>query len=287
MRDGGREARWWTRDGNRIVCELCPHRCRIAEGQAGRCGVRQNQDGTLISLTDGRYLTGHLDPIEKKPLARFRPGTWIYSVGTAGCNLSCDFCQNWELVHMPLDRPGTRFLSDDYILAEAAREPSSGIAFTYNEPLMNYENLLRLSQSAKVRGLETVVVTNGYLNPEPMQELCPFIDAWNIDLKGIRDDYYRRLCGGHVAPVLESIRLADATGHVEVTCLLIEGENTADDDIRDLALAVAAINRSIPLHLSRYFPAHLRKDPPTPLPTMFRAREICAKILEYVYLGNV
>jgi pyruvate formate lyase activating enzyme len=267
-----------------VVCRLCPHDCRIAEGKRGICGVRENRDGTLIALSYGHPASVQMDPIEKKPLYHVYPGSQILSLGGVGCNLSCGFCQNWSLVESPIPRA---VVAPDRILDLAQKHGAVGVAWTYNEPFIWYEYIMDAGRRVKDAGLINVLVTNGYVNPEPLEEMRGLIDAMNIDLKAIDDSFYRKNCKGRLDPVLETIRIADSMCLVEVTNLIIPGQNDSPDAIGRLVDFIASVNRDIPLHFSRYFPHRSFDAPPTPEDTLTRAFQAARERLSYVYLGNV
>ncbi len=274
---------WHLGENGSIVCELCPHYCKIRSGQKGLCKVRYNADGVLFAANYGKIVSYAYDPIEKKPLNHFYPGTTIFSIGTFGCNLTCKFCQNHELV--AFDGP-VAAAKDDQVLELAAQNGSIGIAFTYNEPTVWYEYVLDMSKKAHVLGLKTVLVTNGYINEAPLHELLPFIDAMNIDLKSMTDGFYKDICGGSLSPVLKTIERCAKQTHVEVTNLLIDGLNSNYDELEAMCLWLASIDPNIPLHISRYFPAHLLDVPKTRLETLELARDIAEKYLKNVSIGN-
>ena len=278
-----RVAAYWHPEGEAVRCELCPHRCLIADGKRGVCRVRENREGTLFALTYGRVSAIHLDPIEKKPLFHFHPGTEILSVGSIGCNFRCGFCQNWHLVL------GQASLSPAGIpeLVHAARESGAvGIAYTYNEPLIWFEFVMDCAREFRKAGMANVLVTNGHVSPEPLGELLPLVDAMNIDLKSMDPDFYRKVCQGTLAPVLDTIRAASRSVHVEITALLVTGENDSDDAIRKVVDFVAGTDPEIPLHFSRYFPQHRFTAPPTPPARLEAAHRIGREKLSYVYVGN-
>lgn len=273
----------WRPEGAAVRCGLCPHRCLIADGKRGICRVRENRGGTLFALTYGRVAAVQLDPIEKKPLFHFHPGTRILSVGSIGCNFRCGFCQNWHLVL------GEASLSPVEIpeLVRAARESGAvGIAYTYNEPLIGFEFVRDCAREFRKAGMANALVTNGYVSPEPLAELLPLVDAMNIDLKSMDPDFYRRVCGGTLAPVIETIRTASRSVHVEITTLLVTGENDSEDAVRRVVDFVAETDPEIPLHLSRYFPHHRFTAPPTPPARLEAAWRIAREKLSYVYVGN-
>lgn len=284
-----RPALYWEKAGERAVCTLCPKLCARREGQAGFCRARRNMGGEFVTVTYGAVSSVALDPIEKKPLYHFHPGTSILSLGTVGCNLKCRFCQNWAISQG--DAP-TRYIPPEeavrLALAHKATGNSVGIAYTYSEPLVWYEYVLDTSRLAKERGLANVLVTNGVINEKPLLSLLPFIDAMNIDVKATTDDFYRKVCGGNLDPVLRSAELAGGACHVEITHLLIPTLNDSPESISRLAGWVAdKLGPHTPLHLSRYHPDYKMDLPPTPIETLQAAKEIASQKLPYVYLGNV
>ncbi|MEW6308429.1 MAG: AmmeMemoRadiSam system radical SAM enzyme [Bacillota bacterium] len=283
-------ARYWEAlAGGRAHCLLCPQDCHIPDGRLGLCRVRLNEGGSLYSLNYGRVSSLGLDPIEKKPLYRFHPGSYILSLGTLGCNLACGFCQNWQISQA--DAP-TEPLSPEQA-AELAVRPqhgmvSIGLAYTYSEPSVWAEYILDTAPLARAKGLKNVLVTNGYIREGPLKDLIPWVDAANVDLKSFRDEFYRRHCAGRLEPVLGTIaRLHRAGVHVEVTTLLIPGENDGEAELRELVDWLAALDPDIPLHVSRYHPAHRFTIPPTPVATLRRACGLARRKLRYVYAGNV
>jgi len=288
MSDAGlKEALYWEQaDGARVHCLLCPHGCRIGDGELGRCRVRRNVAGTLRSLNYSRISSAHWDPIEKKPLFHFHPGSPILSLGTVGCNLACAFCQNWSISQ---DTVGTQRLTPDDAVDHARREPGNvGIAYTYNEPFIWYEFVSETAQLAKAAGMKNVLVTNGYVNEAPLRELLPYIDAMNVDIKSTSEDFYRELCRGRPEPPRRTAEIARQAGcHVEVTNLVIPNWNDRDDDIQRLIDWVAGLGRDVPLHFSRYHPDYKLTEPPTPAETLAKAREMAQQKLDYVYVGNL
>lgn len=279
------EAMYYEKRDDKIVkCKLCPHGCVIRDGDMGVCRVRENSGGTLISLNYGKIASFAYDPIEKKPLYHFYPGSKILSIGTYGCNLKCDFCQNWEISQK---KSMTMELEDEDILLMAKSRGTIGIAYTYNEPSISYEYVLHLCKLVKSRGLKNVLVTNGYINEEPLKELLPYVDAMNIDLKSIEDGFYRRICKGKLEPVMNTIKMAAKQVHVEITNLIIDGLNSSEDQIDRLAKWISKIDDNIPLHLTKYFPAYRMNLPPTSYDTLMRAKKTAEKHLKYVYVGNV
>lgn len=272
------------------VCELCFHRCVLNEGQAGLCRARANRGGSIVSLNYGKLTSLALDPIEKKPLARFHPGSLILSVGSFGCNLRCPFCQNYEISMSGAGDLQTVELSPEELVrkAEALRsEGNIGLAYTYNEPLVGCEYVRDCAALIHERGMANVLVTNGTVEEGPWRALLPLIDAANIDLKAFTPGGYRRL-GGDLESVKRSIALAVEAGcHVEVTTLLIPGENDGEEEIRALSGWLASLDPDIPLHLSRFFPRYRLTDrPPTPVEEVCHLANVARAELKYVYTGN-
>lgn len=274
-------------DGS-VECRLCPHQCRILSGKSGFCKVRINRSGKLEAANFGRISGIGLDPIEKKPLYHYFPGRQILSVGTIGCNLACRFCQNW---HISREEAPTRVITPDELvdLAEQLRqeEDNIGVAYTYSEPGVWYEFIIETMPRIRERGLKNVLITNAFLEPKPWKELLKWVDAANIDLKGFDDDYYQRLCNGKLEPVLENIKAAVGKVHLELTTLIVPGENDQPDQIRKMAQWIAGLDPEIPLHLSRYFPNYQMANPATPFETMEETLTITKEYLKYVYLGNI
>ncbi|MCI9548554.1 MAG: AmmeMemoRadiSam system radical SAM enzyme [Oscillospiraceae bacterium] len=271
------------------TCELCFRHCGLAEGQTGFCRARVCRDGAVVPLNYGKLTSLALDPIEKKPLRRFRPRSLILSVGSFGCNLRCPFCQNHEI---SMAGDGTIQTVDvpPEQLADKAEEliprGNIGVAYTYNEPLVGYEYVRDCAAAVHDRGMVNVLVSNGTIEERPWRALLPFLDAANIDLKGFTQSWYRRL-GGDLNTVKRSIALAAEQCHVEVTTLLVPGENDSVDEIRALAQWLASVSPDIPLHLSRFFPRYEMRDrPPTPVEEVYQLAEEARNWLAYVYTGN-
>ena len=280
---------WVKKDnGSEVRCLLCPHGCVISEGKQGRCRVRKNVAGKLYLLNYGLVTSLALDPIEKKPLKRFFPGKQVFSLGTFGCNFACSFCQNWQIAHQK--EVATHFLAPEEAVAKAKEFlplGNVGIAYTYSEPLMWFEYVLETAKLAKEAGLKNVLVTNGYLNPQPLKELLPFLDAVNLDIKAFTQEFYEKLCQGRLAPVLHSAKLLASNCHLEVTTLLIPQQNDSPEEIAELAQWIAQLDRQIPLHLTRYFPNYKLQTSATARETMLRAKKVAEEYLDYVYLGNI
>lgn len=274
-------------DDGRKRCLVCPHHCGLKEGQRGICRVRMNREGQLLATNYGEFSALALDPIEKKPLYHFYPGSMILSAGSFGCNLSCPFCQNYSIAHQ---MPATRYISPDE-LAEinlACREQGSiGMAFTYNEPVMWLEYIMDAAPLLQEHGLKVVMVSNGYIEAKPLQDLLSFVDAFNIDLKGFNDCFYQRMCMGKLAAVQATLAAIAPCAHLEVTNLLIPGENDHDDEVRDMCRWLANLDSEIVLHFSAYHPAYKMNLPPTSGETLRRAANIAHEYLAHVYLGNL
>ncbi len=278
---------WRKKENGEIQCELCPHHCVIPEKKTGLCGIRRAISGSLVAEGYGRISSLHTDPIEKKPLFHFHPGSSIFSIGGWGCNFACRFCQNWQISQM-VDAHAQAFQPEDVV--QAARDQNSpGIAYTYNEPLINYEFVQDCAQKARVAGLFNVLVTNGFVEERPAAEILPHIDALNIDIKSMEESFYKQQCRGALAPVLRFARQAVAANcHVEITNLLIPGLNDSDEQIGRLSAWMAAnLGRLSPLHLSAYHPDYKMDVPSTPPAVLERAYNRCRQDLDYVYMGNV
>ena len=292
MSAGERRAVPAVPDPARAVCSICPHACALAEGQHGLCHARVARGGSVICENYGRATSLALDPIEKKPLARFRPGSTVVSVGSYGCNLRCPFCQNAEIACASAGDVPWRALSPNDLVSTALSlggRGCCGVAYTYNEPLVGFEYVRDAAALAHEAGLANVLVSNGYVNEAPLRELLPLIDAANIDLKGFTDDFYR-LVGGNLATVKRTIGLMAAAPacHLEVTTLVIPGLNDADEEIEAAAAWLASLDRAILYHLTRFFPCHRMADrPPTPVSTLRRLRKAAQRHLDDVLLGNV
>lgn len=275
-------------EDGRVQCFLCPNLCLITSGNRGVCGVRENKNGILYSLNYNLISSIALDPIEKKPLYHFHPGKLILSVGTLGCNFKCPFCQNWNISQVSPEELKLEKIDSHRLISLAKSYKSFGIAYTYNEPFIWYEFVLETSKIAKEEGLDNVLVTNGYIEEKPFLELAPYISAMNIDLKAFTKEFYSKLCKGKLDAVLNTIYLAYKRNiHVELTTLIIPTWNDGEDEIEGLVDWVASMDKNIPLHFSRYFPAYRFDLPPTPIETLLKAYSIGKGKLNYIYLGNV
>ncbi len=275
-----------------VRCRLCPHRCRIKPGRRGACGVRENQGGRLVSLVYEKIVAAHIDPIEKKPLFHFLPGTLSFSLATAGCNLHCRHCQNAEISQMPFDRgeiSGRRLTAREAV-SMALKGGCRSISFTYTEPTVFFEYALETARLATEAGLKNVFVTNGFTEREALEAIRPWLHAANVDLKSFRDAFYRRICRGRLAPVLKTLEwMRDAGVRLEVTTLLIPGLNDDEGEVREIARFVRGLGREIPWHVSAFHPTYRLTDRgPTPVKTLRRARELGQEEgLAFVYTGNI
>ncbi len=268
---------------NTVRCGLCPNECVIPDGSRGTCRIRANRGGKLHADGYGKAVALAIDPIEKKPLYHFYPSKRILSTGPNGCNLHCGFCQNSSIsqTYSP-----TETISPSRLAELASEEGAIGVAYTYAEPFVWYEYVRDASAIVRERGLVNVLVTNGYVNERPLRNILPSIDAMNIDLKSMRPEFYRQVCGGNLVDVLRTIDIAAASCHVELTNLIIPGYNDEDEDFDRLISWVCSADPSIPLHFSRYFPRYRFAAPETPRETLFRAYEKACERLKYVYIGN-
>lgn len=275
-----------------IRCNLCPNRCILSEGQIGICRARKNIGGQLYSLVYGKVVAAHLDPIEKKPLYHVLPGSNAYSIATTGCNLQCRFCQNWQIAQVFPWEVETVEMSPERVVEEAFKSGARSIAYTYTEPTAFYEYMLDTAKWAHERGLKNVVISAGYINPEPLRELLPYIDAYKIDFKGFDDKFYQKMTvTGSVGPVLEAMKIIKEEGvFLEIVNLVIPGENDSEQDLKNLILWVRDnLGEDVPLHFTRFHPDYkLLNVPATPLETLKRARQMALDLgLRYVYTGNI
>lgn len=270
--------------GDKVKCKLCPHQCLIKNGDSGICRVRKNKDGTLYTVNYGEISSIGVDPIEKKPLYHFYPASRILSLGTYGCNFKCQFCQNWKISQ---ENPPTQRLTPEKVIELAEQKNVKSIAYTYSEPVVWYEFVKETAEKAAKKGLKNVLVTNGFINPKPLENILPYIDAANVDLKSFNNDFYKKYAGGRVEPVKETIKTMANNIHLEITTLLINDLNDDREELEKLFEWIADLNKSIPLHLSRYFPAYKMDKPATEIKTMENAYDLARKYLDFVYLGNL
>ena len=276
----------------KVLCKACKQRCMLDDGEYGKCGVRVNEGGKLYLTVYSLVSAIHIDPVEKKPLYHFLPGTKTLSIGTVGCNFSCKFCQNWEISQYPKLNNyrvfGDSYTPEDLIqIAERFQIPS--ISYTYNEPVIFFEFAYDTMKLAYEKGIKNIFVTSGYETEEVLEASVPFLSAMNIDLKAFSDEFYRNICDARLKPVLKTIEKAYKLGiWIEITTLLIPGYNDSESEIRSIARFIRDISPDIPWHISRFFPAYLMTDvPPTPVSTLKKAYEIGKEEgLNYVYVGN-
>ncbi len=278
---------------DKVSCFLCSHHCLISDGKFGICQVRENRGGVLYTHAYGELIARNVDPIEKKPLYHFFPGSRSFSIAAVGCNFRCGFCQNWQISQVKEAKSlGLRSeeVKPEAVVHEAVQTGSKSIAYTYTEPTIFFEYAYEISQLAKKAGLLNVFVTNGYMTEEMIRTIHPALDAANIDLKSFRDDYYRKVCGGRLGPVLKSIEIMKKLNiWVEVTTLLLPGQNDSEEELSQIANFLAGLGPSIPWHISRFYPQYKMEDlEATPIETLNQAYDIGKKAgLRYVYLGNV
>ena len=277
--------------GGEIQCDLCPRRCRVSRGKRGACRVRENRDGKYYSLVYGNPCAVHLDPIEKKPFFHVLPATTSFSVATVGCNFQCKFCQNWEISQASPEDVYSYDVPPEMMVKMAKEVKARSIAYTYVEPTIFYEYMVDICQLAKKADLLNVCHSNGFINPEPLKNLCKVMDAANIDLKGFTETFYRDLCSGELNPVLETLQiLKKEKVHLEITNLVIPTQNDDMLGIKEMCLWVKReLGADTPIHFSRFYPLYkLRSLPPTPVSTLEKARNTALSSgLEYVYIGNI
>lgn len=277
-------AKYWHQEHDKIRCELCPHYCLIASEETGRCHIRVNQNGQLLATAYGQVTACAVDPIEKKPLYHVKPGQPIFSIGSTGCNFKCVFCQNWEISQ---GHGATTTMTPEQVTDQALQTGCCGVAYTYNEPIINIEYILDCVQVVKAQGLINVMVSNGYINSKPLEALLPWIDAWNIDLKSMSDSFYREVCGGQVKPVKKTIEQIAAAAHLEVTHLMVTDPRHTRAHTEKLIDWLAGVSTNIPLHLSRYFPQYQYTAEATSAEVMQAAFEYGQEKMKWVYLGNI
>jgi len=285
-----KEALYYTAKTDYVQCTLCPHFCKIKEGKSGNCHVRKNIGRKLISESYNRICSINSDPIEKKPLYHFYPGKNILSIGSLGCNLHCKFCQNYEISQTSIKQyPYLKSADPSHLVDLALSEDSVGIAYTYNEPTVWYEYMMDVAVLAHKQGLKNVMVTNGYINPKPLDELCKFIDAFSVDLKAFTNDFYKNLTSSSLQPVLDTLLQVNKSGkHLEITNLVIPNQN---DDAFTFEKMASWIKKELGpdtvLHISRYYLTHKLDEPATPPETLENFYNIAKSYLHYVYIGNL
>jgi pyruvate formate lyase activating enzyme len=277
--------------GGEIQCDLCPRRCRVSKGKRGACRVRENRDGKYYSLVYGNPCAIHLDPIEKKPFFHVLPSTTSFSLATVGCNFQCKFCQNWEISQASPEDVYSYDIPPEMIVTKAKEVGAHSVAYTYVEPTIFYEYMVDICQLVKKAGLLNVCHSNGFINPEPLKNLCKVMDAANIDLKGFTETFYRDVCGGELTPVLETLKtLKKESVHLEITNLVIPTQNDDLSGLKEMCLWIKKeLGADTPIHFSRFYPLYkLRSLPPTPVSTLEKVRNTALSCgLEYVYIGNI
>ncbi len=276
---------------NKVKCHVCSHRCVISEGKLGICGTRKNIDGKIYTTIYNTVSSEAVDPIEKKPLYHFLPGTLSYSLGTIGCNFRCEHCQNWQISQVTLEEAWTREITPEEAIKRAISTGSKSISWTYNEPCIWHEYTYDSAVLAKNAGLKTVYVTNGYITPEALKRIAPYLDAFRVDIKSFSEEFYRKVCKARLAPVLESTKLAKELGmHVETITLVIPGRNDSPEEITQIVRWVRDnLGVNTPMHFTRFHPMYKMEDAkPTPVETLEMAHDIAKKEgMRFVYTGNV
>ena len=286
------QALYYEEIGNsKLQCHLCPHNCVLKKGERGKCDVRKNVDGNLIAENHGLCSSVQFDPIEKKPLYHFYPGSHILSIGSIGCNLNCNFCQNCEISQTSIDQyVSGQYYSPEEIIDMSADHPENlGIAFTYNEPTVYFEYMQEIASESKKKGMKNVMISNGFINQQPLEDVIPLIDGFNIDLKAFTGSFYKKITKGHLDPVKEALKTIKKAGkHLEITNLLIPSQNDELSTFTEMVQWIREeLGQDTVLHLSRYFPAHKSSIQKTSLGLLFNFCETAKQYLDYVYLGNV
>ena len=287
-----KEALFYKKVGKDVQCQLCPHFCMIKTGERGKCGVRENKAGTLYSLNYGKAISTAVDPIEKKPLFHFMPGTKSYSIATVGCNFSCLFCQNWEISQMP--KPNKMVIGEELppakIVEDALAKGCKSIAYTYTEPTIFFEYAYDTAKLANKKGLKNIFVTNGFINKEPVDMIEPYLDAANIDLKGFSEEYFKTVIGGRLKPILDTIKYMHKKGiWIELTTLIVPGHNDSPAMLKKIVDFIVSVDKEIPWHISRFYPHYKMSNvPPTDIEILKKAHDIGKKAgIKYIYIGNV
>jgi pyruvate formate lyase activating enzyme len=287
------KAMFWKKEKNYVQCELCPQNCRIPEKKRGLCGVRQNIKGELYTLVYGKAAAYHVDPVEKKPLFHFLPGTKIYSIGTLGCNLRCSFCQNWEISQTSKQKDSEIYgieMTPEEAVKNAIANNCKSIALTYNEPTIFFEYAYDICRQAKKHKLKTVFVSNGFINKKPIEKISKYLDAVNIDIKSFNEDFYKKTCGASLNPILEAVKAYYKKNiWIEITTLIIPGENDSEKELEQITGFIASIDKNLPWHISAFHPDYkMTSKESTPISSLEKAYEIGKRSgLSYIYTGNV
>lgn len=288
-----KEAKFYEKMKNSTLqCQLCPHFCVLRENETGKCKIRKNIQGALYSLSYGKPISVNLDPITKKPLYNYLRNTFTFSIGMAGCNMSCLFCQNWEISQKSSDAFKVKEISPKELVNMALKSGCPSISYTYTEPFVSYEYVFDCAKLAKKKGLKNILVTNGYINPEPFEKIAIYIDAMNIDLKSFSEKTYNKFCGAKLKPILDTIKRAYKKKiHIEITTLVVPGLNDSYSELKKIAKFIYGVDKKgkIPWHISRFFPRYkMANKPLTPIKILKEAEKIGKKTgLNYVYIGNV
>lgn len=283
-----KEAMFYKSVKDKVRCLLCPHFCLIENGKRGKCGVRENIDGKLYSLNYGKVIANSVDPVEKKPLFHFMPGTKTYSIATVGCNLFCEFCQNWEISQDVKEIIGKEMTPSE-IVEDAIQKGCKSIAYTYTEPTIFFEFAYDTAKLAKKKGLKNIFVSNGFINKEAIDKISEYLDAINIDLKGFSEDYYKRYCGARLEPVLDAIKHYHKKVWLELTTLIVPGHNDDEESFEKITDLIISLDKNIPWHISRFHPDYKMIDVPvTSMEAIDKAYAIGKKKgIKYIYTGNV
>lgn len=287
-----KEALFYKKLKNKVVqCQLCPHFCTLKENELGKCRVRKNVNGKLYSLSYEQPVSIAIDPIEKKPIYHFLPGTYSFSIGMAGCNLICLHCQNWQLSQCSAEEQKVKPVKSEEIIKMALKSACPSISYTYSEPLVSWEYVYNTAKLAKENRLKNIIISNGFINPEPLKKLLPYIDAFNIDLKSINEGFYKKICGARLAPVLEALKsIHKAKKHLEITNLIIPTLNDKDKDIKKLILwIIENLGKEVPLHFSAFYPCYKLSNLPATKPeVVIHAAELAKKMgMRNVHTGNI
>jgi len=287
-----KEARYYEKlEGGKIKCTLCPHECEVIDMERGTCSVRENRGGTYYTLVHSRACSSGVDPIEKKPLFHFLPGSGAFSIATAGCNMGCKFCQNWRISQFRPEDVQSRYLSPQQVVALAKRSGCKSIAYTYSEPVVFYEYMYDTAVVGRKEGVRSVIVSNGFINQEPVVELCKVLDAVKVDLKAFTEKFYRETCAGELKPVLDALKWIKETGiWLELVVLIVPTLNDSKDEIKQMCEWVyAELGPDVPMHFSRFRPTYMIKNlPETPVKTLEMARTTAVEAgVKFAYVGNV
>ncbi|MGB8656410.1 MAG: AmmeMemoRadiSam system radical SAM enzyme [Candidatus Zixiibacteriota bacterium] len=286
------EAKYYKKlEHKEIECQLCPRKCQVGDRERGYCGCRENQNGVYYTLVHSYVCSANVDPIEKKPFFHYLPGTQAFSIATAGCNLNCKFCQNWEISQVRPEQVQANFLPPEDVASYAQESGSKSIAYTYSEPTVFYEYMLDCAVAGRKRGIKSVVITAGFINHDPLRELVAEVDAIKVDFKGFAEEYYQKICQGKLKPVMDTlVDLANSHVWYEIVYLVVPTLNDNFDDIRQMSKWMAKeLGKDVPLHFTRFHPMYLLKNlPPTPVSTLEKARDIALEEgMNFVYVGNV